>query len=124
MRSRFPIALIATLALPVLARAQAPAINWGPAPAVFPTGARMAVVQGDPSQAGMFTVRLEFPAGYRLAPHFHPTDEVVTVISGTFRVGMGDSLDASHVTVLPAGSFIIAPANMHHYAIARGKTVV
>jgi quercetin dioxygenase-like cupin family protein len=125
MRSRFAAlaaAFVVAFALPL--GAQAPAINWGPAPAVFPAGARMAVVQGDPSQAGMFTVRLEFPAGYRLAPHFHPTDEVVTVISGTFRVGMGDSLDASHVTVLPAGSFIIAPANMHHYAIARGRTVV
>jgi len=124
MRSRFPIALIATLALPVLARAQAPAINWGPAPAVFPAGVRMAVLQGDPSQPGYFTVRLELPAGTRIYPHFHPTDEYLTVISGTFLVGMGDSLNVAKSSVMPAGAFGTVAANMHHYAIARGKTVV
>ncbi len=124
MRSRFPIALIATLALPVLARAQAPAITWGPAPAVFPAGVRMAVLQGDPSQPGYFTVRLELPAGTRIYPHFHPTDEYLTVISGTFLVGMGDSLNVAKSSVMPAGAFGTVGANMHHYAIARGKTVV
>jgi len=124
MRSRFPIALIATLALPVLARAQAPAITWGPAPAVFPAGVRMAVLQGDPSQPGYFTVRLELPAGTRIYPHFHPTDEYLTVISGTFLVGMGDSLNVAKSSVMPAGAFGTVAANMHHYAIARGKTVV
>ena len=124
MRSRFPIALIATLALPVLARAQAPAITWGPAPAVFPAGVRMAVLQGDPSQPGYFTLRLELPAGTRIYPHFHPTDEYLTVISGTFLVGMGDSLNVAKSSVMPAGAFGTVAANMHHYAIARGKTVV
>ena len=124
MRSRFPIALIATLALPALARAQAPTINWGPAPAVFPAGVKMAVLQGDPSQPGFFTVRLELPAGARVLPHFHPTDEYLTVISGTFVVGMGDSVNVAKTTVLPTGAFVTVGANMHHYAIARGKTVV
>ncbi|HET7790207.1 MAG TPA: cupin domain-containing protein [Gemmatimonadales bacterium] len=127
MRSRFAVAILAALAavlLPVAARAQAPEIKWGPAPAVFPAGTRMAVLQGDPSQSAMFTVRLELPAGTRLAPHFHPTDEQVTVITGTFLVGMGDSIDVAKALVLPAGSFITAPANAHHYGIARGRTVV
>jgi len=124
MRSRFALALLASLALTSAASAQAPAIKWGPAPAVFPAGIKMAVLQGDPGQSGMFTVRLELPAGMRIAPHFHPTEEVVTVISGTFLVGMGDTLDVAKVMVLPTGSFITAPANAHHYAIARGRTVV
>lgn len=106
------------------AAAQAPAIKWGPAPAVFPAGARMAVLQGDPSQPALFTVRLEFPPGYTIAPHFHPTDEHVTVISGTFLVGMGDKADFTHPVVLPAGGFITAPANGHHFARARGRTIV
>ena len=124
MRSRFALALLASLALTSAASAQAPAIKWGPAPAVFPAGTRMAVLQGDPGQSGMFTVRLEFPAGMRIAPHFHPTDEHVTVISGTFLVGMGDTIQVAKALVLPTGSFITAPANAHHYAIARGRTVV
>lgn len=125
MRSRLAfLALLAAVALPGAAVAQAPALTWGPAPPVFPAGARMAVLQGDPSQSALFTVRLEMPAGYRIPPHFHPTDEGVTVISGTFLVGMGDTLDAARTTTLQAGAFVTVGANMHHYAIARGRTVV
>jgi quercetin dioxygenase-like cupin family protein len=127
MRSRFLTPSLAALALLVVsaaANAQAPTLAWGPAPAVFPAGAKMAVLQGDPSKAEGYAVRLDMPSGYKIAPHFHPTDEHVTVISGTFLVGMGDSLDAAHTTALPAGAFITAGANMHHYAIARGRTVV
>lgn len=124
MRFRFPVAALALFVLPAAARAQAPAIVWGPAPAVFVPGARMAVLQGDPSGTGLFTVRLEMPDGYRIAPHFHPTDESVTVISGTFLVGMGDSIDVAKALVLPAGGFVTPGANMHHWAIARGRTIV
>ncbi len=102
----------------------APALHWGPAPAVFPAGARFAVLQGDPSQPGVYTVRLEMPAGYVVKPHFHPTDENVTVISGEFFVGMGDTVDRAHAMALPAGGFITATANSHHYAFTRSRTVV
>src|SRR4029077_14468617 len=82
------------------------------------------LLQGDPAQSAPYTMRLELPDGYRVAPHFHPTDEQLTVISGTFLLGMGDSLDAARATVLPAGAFATAPANMHHYALTLGQTVV
>lgn len=124
MRHRFTLAVLATVVLPVALHAQAPALAWGPAPAVFPAGAKMAVLQGDPSKTALFTVRLDMPDGYRFPPHFHPTDEYVTVISGTFLVGMGDSVDVAHATALPAGGFVPVGANMHHYAIARGHTIV
>jgi len=124
MRFRFALVALFAVALPAAAIAQNPAFNWGPAPGVFPAGAKMAVVQGNPGESAIFTVRLDFPDGYRIAPHFHPTDEYITVISGTFLVGMGDSLDAAHTTTLTAGGFVTAPATMHHYAIARGRTVV
>ena len=75
--------------------AKAPKLSWGPAPAVFPKGAKMAVVSGDPGKAAPFTVELAFPNGYKIPPHFHPTDEAVEVKKGTFLVGMGDSLDVS-----------------------------
>lgn len=124
MRSRFAAVALVALALPAVAIAQAPALNWGPAPDIFPPGARMAVLQGDPSQTALFTVRLEMPDGYRVAPHVHPTDEHVTVISGTFLVGMGDSINPTKAMALPAGGFVTAGAGMHHYGIARGRTVV
>ncbi len=99
-------------------------LKWGPAPAVFPAGAKIAVLQGDPGGSAMFTVRLDFPDGYIIPPHFHPTDEHVTVIQGTFLVGMGDKADFAAAKALPAGGFVTAGANMHHFARAKGHTVV
>ncbi len=99
-------------------------IKWGPAPAVFPPGAQMAVMQGNPGGSELFTVRLRFPDGYKIPPHTHPTDEHVTVISGTFRVGMGTTFDPKAMMALSAGGFVTAPAKGAHYAAAQGMTVV
>lgn len=118
------LALFAFLATATAATAQAPAPQWGPAPAFFPAGARFAVLQGNPGEDGVFTVRLEMPDGYMIPPHWHPTDEHVTVISGELRLGMGDAVDTTSVMTLNSGGFITAAAEAHHYAIAEGKTVV
>lgn len=100
-------------------------INWGPAPPIFPPGAEFAVVQGDPSVPGaIFTVRLRFPNGYILPPHRHPTDEHVTVLRGTFRVGLGENFSEDALVALKEDGFITAPANMAHFASARGVTEV
>jgi quercetin dioxygenase-like cupin family protein len=99
-------------------------IKFGPAPAVLPAGAKLAVIEGDPSKAGEFTMRLWMPAGYRIPPHFHPATEHVTVVSGTFFVGMGDQFDKSKGTRLPAGTFGALPIGMHHFAWTEGETVI
>jgi quercetin dioxygenase-like cupin family protein len=99
-------------------------LSWGPAPAVFPKGAEMAVVSGDPSKPGPFTVELSFPDGYKIAPHYHPTAETIRVKKGTFLVGMGDSLNLSKAKALKAGSKETMAAQHHHYAAAKGATVV
>lgn len=104
--------------------AQSASREWRPAPQIFPAGAKMAVVSGDPGQAGQFTVELSFPDGYKVPPHFHPTDETVTVKEGTFLVGMGDKLDAKKTKEMKQGDSGSLPAGQHHYAIARGPTVV
>jgi quercetin dioxygenase-like cupin family protein len=98
--------------------------NWGPAPAIFPAGAQMAVLQGNPGGTEMFTVRLRFPNGYKIPAHTHPTDEHVTVISGHFLVGMGDKFDANATMTLKSGGFVTAPAGHAHFAAAVGPTVV
>ena len=121
--------LLALAATAVSAQAPAkshapPDLKWGPAPAVFPAGAQMAVLQGNPGGTEPFTVRLRLPDGYKLAPHTHPTDENVTVISGTFRVGMGKAFETKGMMTLNAGGFVTAPANEAHYAAAQGVTVV
>ena len=99
-------------------------IKWGPAPAVLPPGAEAAVLLGDPSEEGLFVLRLKLPAGYSVAPHMHPVDEVITVISGTFGLGMGETSDQRKVQILPAGSFFALPPGMAHYVVIDEETVV
>ena len=101
-----------------------PDLQWGPAPAIFPAGAEMAVLQGNPGGSELFTVRLRLPNGYRIPAHTHPTDEHVTVISGTFLVGMGPTFQSDGMMKLKAGGFVTAPANHAHYAAAQGPAVV
>jgi quercetin dioxygenase-like cupin family protein len=100
-------------------------IPWGPAPPFVAPGAQLAVLEGNPGAAsGDYTVRVKMPDGYRIAPHWHPLRENVTVISGTFKVGMGDVFETNKMTALPAGSFAFLDPDMHHYAMAYGQVVV
>jgi quercetin dioxygenase-like cupin family protein len=102
----------------------APELKWGDPPPVFRKEARMAVVSGDPGKAGLFVVRLKMPAGYKIAPHWHPTDEHVTVLSGSFVLGMGDKFDAATMKTLPAGGYALLPAEMRHFAMAKTAATV
>ena len=102
----------------------APEIKWGPAPPVFEKGALMAVLSGDPGKAGPFVVRLKVPAGFKVAPHWHPTDENVTVISGTFALGMGEKFDAAALKPLGPGGYGLMPAEMRHFVMANTAVVV
>jgi len=100
-------------------------IPFGPAPPFLNPGAQLAVLEGDPTAStGDYTVRLKMPDGYRIAPHFHPLRENVTVISGTFKVGMGDEFEVHKMGAFTAGSFAFLDPNMHHYAMACGETIV
>ncbi|CAN7429730.1 cupin domain-containing protein [Phenylobacterium sp. LjRoot164] len=99
-------------------------LKWGPAPAIFPTGAQMAVLSGDPEKAGTFVLRLKMPAGYKIPAHNHPTDEYVTVISGDLSLGMGDKLDAAKSAKLAPGGFAVAHAKMNHFAFSTDGAVV
>ena len=102
----------------------AEAIEWKAGPAALPPGAKMAVLEGDPSKEGWFAVRFQFPDGYHVAPHTHPKTERVTVISGALHLAMGDALDRSSAKKLPAGSFGYWPAGMKHAAWSEGETVI
>ena len=98
---------------------------WGPAPPIFPAGAQFAVVEGDPGKPGdVFTIRLRFPNGYILPPHTHPADEYVTVLKGTFLAGMGEDFSNGAVVGYKVDDFVTMPANMAHFASARGSTEV
>jgi quercetin dioxygenase-like cupin family protein len=99
-------------------------VKWGPAPPVFPKGAELAVLAGDPGKPDQFVIRLKLPANYKIPAHTHPTDENVTVISGVFHAGMGDKLDTAKGTAFQAGGFAAVPANARHFAWTTEPTIV
>lgn len=125
MRGLALVAMTAALvAGSALAQVNTGDVKWGPAPVVFPKGVQMAVLSGDPSKTGDFVIRLKMPAGYLIPAHHHPTNEYVTVISGEFHLGMGDTLDKKKSATLHAGGFAEAPAGMNHFAWASSASVV
>jgi ketosteroid isomerase-like protein len=100
------------------------ALKWGDAPPSLPAGARMAVVSGDPSMPAPFTIRAQLPAGYRIAPHWHPGDEHVTVLSGTIAMGMGEKFDTAALKDLPPGGYAGLPATMRHYLLSKTASTI
>lgn len=137
-----PVMLIAGLLAPGLAGAGEPAapakaavashilltpdqVSWGACPPALPPGPQCAVVEGDPKTPdALFALRARLPDGYQIPPHFHPADEHVVVLSGVFNMGLGDKLDRAASHALPAGGFMVMPAGKHHYAWAKGETVI
>ena len=99
-------------------------VQWAPAPPVLPPGAQIAVLEGNPAEKGPVTLRLRFPANYDVPAHWHSMTERITVISGTFHVGMGDKLDRHASQMLDPGGFVLLPANMRHFAWTTKPTVV
>jgi Domain of unknown function (DUF4437) len=100
-------------------------VKWGPAPPSLPPGAQLAVLAGDPSKAGTpFTIRGKFPDGYKVPPHWHPTDENVVVIEGSLMMSLGEKFDQSTGHEMTAGSYALMPKGVRHFAWAKGETVI
>ena len=100
-------------------------LTWVPAPPGLPPGSQVAVLEGDPSKTGgHFAMRAKMPDGYKIPPHWHPTDERIVVLQGTLGMGMGEKFDAGTGRELPAGSYAVMPAGARHFAWAKGETVI
>jgi len=130
LRTRvFLTALVFAATAAAASAASAPTIvtpetaKWQPAPG-FP-GWQMAIVTGDPSKAGAYyAYLLKVPDGGKAMPHFHGATETVVVISGTLLVGLGDTMDTAKMKPLGPGSIVSIPKSIHHYAMAKGPTVI
>jgi len=96
-------------------------LKWSP----IIKGCDLAPVSGDPAADGApFVLRLRCADGSKIPAHWHPTDENVTVLKGTFLVGMGEKYDESKVMTMSAGNFISLPKEMRHYGLCKGETIV
>lgn len=99
-------------------------IEWKDGPASFEKGSQMAVLEGNPGEAGFFNLQIKMPDGFRISPHWHPRVERVTVIKGTFKLGHGEIFDADAAESLVAGSYFSMPPEMVHFAVTEGETIV
>jgi hypothetical protein len=99
-------------------------LEWRPASPMLPPGAQSVILSGDPKQPGPFTVRIKMPDGFKVPPHWHPADEHVTVISGTFGIAMGEQFDPAKGKELGVGGFMVMPTGVRHFAWVKGETVI
>ena len=99
-------------------------IQWEAGPAILPAGIQGAVLYGDPTKGGLFSMRFKLPKGYGVAPHTLSKAGLFTVISGTFRIGMGEKVDPGKAIAMPAGSFIALAPGTPHFVSVDEETVV
>jgi len=99
-------------------------IKWVDGPLSLPKGAKMAILEGDPTRDGPFVMRVKMPDGFTIMPHTHPKDERVTVITGTLYLGMGEKLDEKIAKAMPAGSYGRTGAGMKHFGYMKGETIL
>lgn len=111
--------LLTATALLIASSAEAKTLKWMDGPPGLPTGAKFAVVSGDPAKPGLFTVRIKMPAGYAVPAHHHPADERVSVVSGEINYGMGDKLDRDHAGTLNHGYHVVMQAGMNHWVFTK-----
>lgn len=98
-------------------------VKWVDAPHLGP-GVQSAVLEGDPASSGAYTLRIKTPDGFKVPPHWHPMDENLLVIEGTFMVGMGEKFDPSALQSMTAGGYAFVPKEMRHFAMSKGETIV
>jgi len=98
-------------------------LKWNDAPGLG-SGFKIAVIEGDLKAAGPLMMRIKIPANAKIAPHTHPSLEHVTVLSGTFYLGIGEKVDASNARAYPAGGVVVIPQGMPMFAFAKDKETI
>ena len=99
-------------------------LKWTDGPASLPKGTTAAVMEGDPSKPGPFTMRLKLPANYKIPSHWHPGIEHVTVLSGSFYMGLGESFDQSKASKLSASGFAVMQVGTRHFAFTKEEALI
>lgn len=92
--------------------------------ASLPAPVRLAVIVGEPSKPGLYTIRVKVPGGVRIPPHRHTETRIYTVLSGVFYIGLGDRFDADKLAAYPPGAVIVLPSNAWHFHWAKSGEYV
>jgi len=99
-------------------------VKWGPGPPGLPAGAQVSALSGDPSQPGVpFTLRAKLPDGYRVPPHWHPSDENLIILQGTLMIGTGEKFNRSASHAATVGTYTRMPKETRHFVWTKGETI-
>jgi ChrR Cupin-like domain len=99
-------------------------MHWVDGPPSLPKGAKMVLLDGDPTKDGPFVMRVKMPDGFKIMPHTHPKDERVTVLGGTLFLGVGGTFDVSAAKPIPIGSYGRMGAGIKHFGWVKGETIL
>jgi quercetin dioxygenase-like cupin family protein len=100
-------------------------LEWQDGPPSLEPGAEFVILEGNPSEEGLFTMRLRLPDGFQIAPHSHPAIEHVTVVQGEFNIGSGEEFDSSNGMTMPVGAFIyLMPGHVHYAWASEDDTII
>jgi hypothetical protein len=138
MRVRIPVLCFAVLLIPTLALAQGakPSAMAPPASHVIVTpdqlvwkplipGVEMAVVFGDPDKkGGLYVIRIRSKGEVKVSPHWHVTDEHITVLEGSFWIAHGERFDADKLQELKVGAHAMTPAEVRHFGLHKAGNVI
>ena len=119
-----PVKLAAQTSVPDVMALTPSEMKWMPQGGLVLPGMEQTNLVGDPAKPGPYTIRLKFPAGYKVAPHTHPDSREVTILSGTWYTGYGEKFDPAALKELPAGSFYTEPANVAHFVEVREPVLI
>jgi len=98
-------------------------VKWTPFPALQ-AGAQIAVIYGNPFKPELYVMLMKYPPNFKVLPHFHPVEQVATVLSGTIYSGFGESFDPNKLTMFPAGSVYTEPVKTPHFSETRAEGVI
>lgn len=110
-------------------------VKWGPIPASWiqgtpppefagPMQTQISVIQGDPLKPGLYVIRIKAPDGEKVPPHWHPQDEHITILQGTFVLATGDKFDENAGQELTTGTYALMPKGVRHFARVKGETIL
>jgi len=99
-------------------------LKWGDGPEALPKGIKVAMLAGNPANAGPFTIRIMFPANYEVRPHWHPTAEHVSVLKGTLYMGTQEKFSKESTKPLKEGGFAVMPEKLVHFVYTKDPVIV
>ncbi|BAV98059.1 cupin domain-containing protein [Lysobacter enzymogenes] len=117
-------AMLAQAAEPPVVALTPTQMKWSSQGGLALPGMEQALLIGAPDKPGPYTIRLKFPAGFKLAPHTHTDSREITILSGSWYTGYGEKTDPAALKKLPAGSFYTEPAGVPHYVEVREPTII